>query len=211
MNWKRESLRNFKLYAITDLKAEDPSLLDRLTQALKGGVDIVQLRSKTMSDASLMAIGQKIRRVTRALEKLFIVNDRVDLTLALDADGVHLGQDDLPIGVARKMMGKGTKIIGRSTHSLQQAEQAVREGADYIGFGPLFSTPTKPTYEPVGLEPIREVLMKSEIPVVCIGGIERSNVKQVVAAGANRIAVVRAVFHASDPFRAASELKGWLN
>ena len=206
MNWKKERLKNFKLYAITDLKEEDPEILAKITGALHGGVDIIQLRSKTLPDKILLSLGKKIRGVTQKLKKLFVVNDRVDLMLALDADGVHLGQEDLPIQVARRMIGGRDKMIGCSTHSLEQAIDAQHEGADYIGFGPIFETPTKPTYQPVGLDVISEVMKRIRIPVVCIGGIAPSNIEKVVQAGARRVAVVRAIFSVDDPYRAASEL-----
>ncbi len=211
MNWKKELLKNFKLYAITDLKAEDPEILNKIREALRGGVDVIQLRSKSLSDQLLLKLGKEIRKLTLKSKKLFIVNDRVDLMLAIDADGVHLGQDDLPIEIARRMIRNRDKIIGRSTHSLKQAIQAQREGADYIGFGPIFETPTKPTYHSIGLSKISEAVQKVQIPIVCIGGIDRFNMRKVMDAGAQRIAVVRAIFSAADPYRAASQLKGLMN
>ena len=206
MNWKKECLENFKLYAVTDLKEETPDILSKIRAALRGGVDVIQLRSKTLSDRPLLELGKKIRQITLKLKKLFIVNDRVDLMMALDADGVHLGQEDLSIHVARKLMGQANRIIGCSTHSLKQAIQAEREGADYIGFGPVFDTPTKPTYKPVGLHAIRQVVGCIQIPMVCIGGIDQSNIKEVIQAGAKRVAVVRAIFSVPDSYRAAFEL-----
>ena len=222
MSWKKECLRKFRLYAITDLKFHlTPTLspggrgegeggskiLADIEGALRGGVDIVQLRSKTLSDRALLELGKKIRQVTRRLRKLFIVNDRVDLMLAMDADGIHLGQDDLPVGVARQMIGDRKKIIGRSTHSLKQALRAERERADYIGFGPIFETPTKPTHHPIGLRAIRQVMKRIKIPVVCIGGIDQTNVKRVIEAGVERVAVVRAIFAAPNAYQAARHLR----
>ena len=166
MSLKRKLLSDFKLYAITDLKGEDPEVIIKIQEALRGGVDVIQLRSKQMSDHSLIGLGKKIRQITKRMKKLFIVNDRIDLMLALNADGVHLGQDDFPIKMARSIIKDKSKIIGCSTHSLKQAGQAVQEGADYIGFGPIFETPTKPTYNPVGLNLIKTVIRKVKIPVV---------------------------------------------
>jgi thiamine-phosphate pyrophosphorylase len=211
MNWKRELLKNFKLYAITDLTTGDSDILAKIRGALRGGADVIQLRSKSLSDQSLLRIGLKIRKVTEKLNKLFVVNDRVDIAIVLRADGVHLGQDDLPTDCARKMLGNQQIFIGRSTHSLTQAMRATREGADYIGFGPLFGTPTKPRYRPVGLNRIKQVLDRVRVPVVCIGGIDETNVQSVVDAGANRVAVVRAIFSSNDARRAASQLRGFLN
>lgn len=207
MSSNKKRLNEFKLYAITDIKREDPQVLDHIKEALRGGVDIIQLRSKNVSDRYLLEIGKKIRQITKQAKKLFVVNDRVDLMMALDADGVHLGQDDLPIKVARQVIKNKSKFIGRSTHSLKQAEQATKEGADYIGYGPIFGTPTKPTYPPVGLDSIKKVVGKIKIPVVCIGGIDQSNTRAVAGAGAQRIAVVRAIFSSAHPFHAARELK----
>ena len=208
MSWKKNCLKNCKLYAITDLKEEDPGIVKKIEGALRGGVDIIQLRSKALSDSVLLRLGKKILKLTQTHKKLFIVNDRVDLMLAMNADGVHLGQDDLPVGIARRLITNSEKIIGCSTHSLKQALEAERQGADYIGFGPIFGTPTKPHYQPIGLNDISGVVSKSKIPVFCIGGIDRNNIEQVLQAGANRIAVVRAVFSTPNPFSAAEDLKG---
>ncbi len=207
MNLNKKRLNEFKLYAITDIKSENLEVLTQIKEALRGGVDIIQLRSKDVSDRFLLEVGKKIRQITFQTKKLFMVNDRVDLMMALDADGVHLGQDDLPIKIARAIIKNKSKFIGRSTHSAEQARQAVKEGADYIGYGPVFGTPTKPTYKPIGLDSIKKVVQNTKIPVVCIGGIDQSNTKSVIKAGANRIAVVRAIFSSAHPFHAARELK----
>ena len=210
MNWKRKSLKNFKLYAVTDLKEENAGNLKAIECALAGGVDVIQLRSKVFSDGALFELGQKIRVLTHRMKKLFIVNDRLDLALALNADGVHLGQDDLPLAAACRIAGKNL-LIGCSTHNFKQAVEAEREGADYIGFGPIFGTPTKPAYQPIVLDLIARVMKRIQIPVVCIGGINHSNVKEVIGAGDNRVAVVRAIFSSSNPRQSAVELKGLMN
>lgn len=204
---KKKLLQNFRLYAVTDLGDPGPDFLRRAERALKGGVDILQLRSKSLSDAALFRVGVKLRELTRRYRKLFIVNDRIDLTLALDADGVHLGQDDLPLEAARKLIRDSSKIIGQSTHSLAQALRAQEQEADYIGVGPVFSTPTKPSYEPVGLDLVREAARKIRIPFVAIGGIDAGNIEQVLEAGATRVAVVRAIFGSGDPYLSAQTLK----
>lgn len=206
MNWKKALLKNFRLYAITDLKSADSEIVAKIDQALAGGVDIVQLRSKVFSDRELFSLAVKIRKITAKRKKLFIINDRVDLMMLADADGVHLGQDDMPIHAARKIVGK-EKIIGISTHSIDQAIGAQKSGADYIGFGPLFETPTKPNYVPVGLSAVREVVRKITIPFVCIGGINETNIDQILKAGATRAAVVRAIFADPNPKEAARKLK----
>ena len=211
MSWKRKLLNDFKLYAITNLEGDDPQILTKIKESLRGGVDVIQLRSKKLSDQSLFQLGKKIKQLTDRMKKLFIVNDRIDLMLALNADGVHLGQDDLPVELTRKMIKDKSKFIGCSTHSPKQAQRAIREGADYIGFGPIFQTPTKPTYEAIGLDGIKSVVRNAKVPVVCIGGIDQSNTKAVVKAGANRIAVVRAIFSSEHPYHAARELKRMIN
>ena len=207
MNWKKRVFENFKLYAITDLREEDSAIFDKVAAAYRGGADIVQLRSKTLRDAELFRIGSRFRRIANRFRKLFFVNDRIDLALAVEADGVHLGQDDLSMEGVRKIVAPGRLLVGRSTHSLIQALRAEREGVDYIGVGPIFETPTKPAYRPVGLDLIREVKQRVRLPFVCIGGVDRQNIHQVFEAGATRVAVVRAIFGASDPFQATQTLR----
>ncbi len=209
MNWKKSVFENFKLYAVTDIKIPDPAILDKIEAAYLGSVDIVQLRSKTLSDRELVALGSKIRMIADHHRKLFFVNDRTDLALAVSADGIHLGQDDLPIASARAICAKaGAPLwIGKSTHNLGQALAAVHEGADYIGVGPIFETPTKPQTKAVGLELIRQLSAKVHIPFVVIGGIDQTNVDQVLEAGAKRIAAVRAIFGAPDVLEAARRFR----
>ncbi len=209
MNWKKSAFANFRLYAITDLKTSDPDILKKIDAAYRGGADIVQLRSKTLSDRELIALARKIRLMANRRRKLFFINDRVDLAIIAGADGVHLGQEDLPVEEARKLSRKaGAKLfIGKSTHSLEQAQTAAREKVDYIGVGPVFQTPTKPGRTPVGLELVKKVSQKVKIPFVVIGGIDEANIDRVLAAGATRIAVVRAVFAANNPYEASRRLR----
>ncbi|HNV87105.1 MAG TPA: thiamine phosphate synthase [Candidatus Omnitrophota bacterium] len=207
MDWKRKLLKAFNLYAVTDLREPDSSILKKIEDAFRGGVDVIQLRSKALSDGELLKIGEGIRKLAKKYRKLFIVNDRVDLALACQADGVHLGQDDFPVALARKLLNDSSKIIGKSTHSLRQASEAQAEGADYLGFGPVFPTPTKPSYQAVGLIGFERLKKIIKIPVVAIGGIDETNLRNVLDAGAERIAVVRAIWNASSAFRAARNLK----
>ncbi len=208
-NWKQRAFKQFTLYAVTDVRNSKKKIIASIDKALQGGADVIQLRSKVIPDRDLFSIGREIRKLTRRRKKLFFINDRPDLVIALDADGIHLGQDDLPIPVARAIFSscRMKVFIGKSTHSLRQAQEAEREGADYIGVGPVFSTPTKKDYKAVGLELIKQVKKHITIPFVCIGGINQRNVKDVLSAGADRIAVVRAVFSASNPYTAAKNLK----
>ena len=208
-NWKQRVFKYFSLYAVTDVKDPRRLIIPLIDEALQGGADIIQLRSKVLSDGALFTIGTEVRKLTRRRKKLFFINDRPDLALALNADGIHLGQDDLPISVVRALFTSFRRkvFIGKSTHSLKQALDAEREGADYISVGPIYGTPTKADYKPVGLRLIKRVKEHIFIPFVCIGGINENNVKDVIRAGAHRIAVVRAIFDAHDPYKAAKTLK----
>jgi len=203
---KKNSFAKARLYAITDIKAHDPSIFKKVDEALKGGADILQLRSKTLLDGEFLRIGKRLQTIARKRRKLFIINDRPHIARLLKADGLHLGQGDLAISEAREIVGP-KMIIGKSTHSLKQALDAVKEGADYIGVGPVFKTPTKPHYGAVGLKLVRQVSRRVQIPFVAIGGIDETNVRQVLASGAGCIAVVRAVFAAKDPFKSSRGLK----
>jgi len=136
---------------------------------------------------------------------LFLVNDRIDLALAVDADGVHLGQGDLPPAIARRLLGPD-RLIGRSTHALSQLQQAIADGCDYVGVGPVNATPTKPGRDPVGLAYVEQAVAHSSIPFFAIGGIEAANLAAVQATGAERVAVVRAITEAQDPAAATREL-----
>ena len=209
MDWKRQVFENFRLYAVTDLKGYDPDFLAKVEKAYRGGCDIVELRSKTLTDAELLRLGIKIRKIADRCRKLFIVNDRPDLAIAAGADGVHLGQDDLPVRAARELAKKAGRplLLGKSTHSLVQAKKAAAEKPDYVAVGPVFSTPTKPDYEPVGLGLVEKVSKQIRIPVAAIGGIDASNLDAVLHAGARRIAVVRALFSAENIEAAAAKLR----
>jgi thiamine-phosphate pyrophosphorylase len=186
------------LYAILD--PEQTKELDGiivLRRLLEGGAGIVQLRAKIMAPGDFLALARKARALTRARGCKLIVNDRVDIALACDADGVHLGQDDLPLGVARKLMAQ--KLIGISTHSVEQATDAERDGADYIGFGPMFGTTTKATgYSVRGVDMLRQIRQAEKIPIVAIGGIKEENVAQVWQAGADSAAIISDILGADD-------------
>jgi thiamine-phosphate pyrophosphorylase len=146
-----------------------------------------------------------LRQLCSRYGALFLVNDRIDIALAVDADGVHLGQGDLPPALARQLLGP-EKLIGRSTHALAQLQQAMRDGCDYVGVGPVNATPTKPGREPVGLDYVRQAASESAIPFFAIGGIERANLQSVLDTGATQVAVVRAITEAADPAQAARDL-----
>ena len=162
------------------------------------GIRLFQYRNKTESSRDVFAKAKELREVAARSDVLFIVNDRCDIAMAVEADGVHLGQDDLPLALARNIMGRH-KIIGISTHRPEEVTQATRGGADYVGYGPLFFTTTKEAYEvPVGCAGLRDIRPLTSLPVFAIGGITLDSVEEVVASGANGVAIASAVLDASD-------------
>jgi thiamine-phosphate pyrophosphorylase len=187
-----------RLYFVTGIVPERV-----LAAALEGGVEIVQLREKHASEEELLRAGRSFRRLTREAGALLVVNDSPELALRCEADGVHVGQDDLPVPQVRELVGD--LIVGLSTHS--PAQIAAAEGVDYIGVGPVYATPTKEGRAPVGLELVREAATSAAVPWFAIGGIDESNVDAVVAAGAERIAVVRSIRDAVDPRATARALR----
>jgi thiamine-phosphate pyrophosphorylase len=194
------------LYVITQAPRAGQSYLAMVEAACAGGADAIQLRDKTLSSRELVRLAKDLQAICDRTGTFFILNDRVDVALAADVDGVHVGQEDLPVRVVREMMGH-KKLIGCSTHSTAQALAAVGDGADYMSCGPLFATPTKPDYTPVGLDLVKEYRQLVRTPFVAIGGIDLANVAQAIAAGADRVAVVRAVAGASDVAQAAKNFK----
>jgi thiamine-phosphate pyrophosphorylase len=162
-----------------------------------GAADIVQLRDKVSDRKTVLKNARKLAKLFLKGKTIFIVNDYIDIAKVSGADGVHIGQDDLPIELVRKLLGKD-KIIGVSCHSLKQARQAQRSGADYISIGPVFSTPTKPEYKPVGLTLIKKCKKVIKIPFFAIGGIDPSNVVKVMSCGGQRVVVCRALFKAKE-------------
>ncbi len=176
---------------------------------MEGGADVIQLRDKKADDLELLATAKALLEITKPKGVPLIVNDRIQVAKDSGADGVHLGQEDGSLEDARRVLGDQA-IIGRSTHSRAQALAAEAEGFDYIGVGPVFSTPTKPTAVPVGLELVRFAAGNIRIPFVAIGGIDAGNVEEVRQAGAKTVAVVRAVMADRDPKRAARKLMEFL-
>lgn len=176
---------------------------------LVGGVDIVQLRMKGVGDDELLAAGRRFAGVCRAHGALFVLNDRPDLVDAVGADGVHVGQDDVPVAAARALVGP-ERLVGLSTHSPAQIDAAGIADVDYIGVGPVFATPTKPGRPAVGHALVEYAATNASVPFFAIGGIDGSNVGTVHAAGASRVAVVRALTEAADPSVAARALKAAL-
>src|SRR3990167_5321858 len=187
------------LYAIFDpsqARGRPPSAI--LRQLLDGGVRIIQMRAKEMAAKDCLNLAREARELCHAAGGLFIVNDRVDIALAARAGGVHLGQEDLPLYIARKLVGK-ERIIGISTHDLAQAREAEQGGADYIGFGPIFGTATKETgYSARGLTMLKEIRQAVSLPIVAIGGITEANVAQVWQAGADSAAIISDLMGGGD-------------
>jgi thiamine-phosphate pyrophosphorylase len=192
------SLADAFLYAIIDLgyvSAENaPAILEKL---IDGGIDSVQLRGKNRSLDELSALAEKLLRLTMPAKIPLIANDHAEIAQRVEVQGVHVGQDDASIQIVRAQITRPI-LVGKSTHSIEQAVAAEQEGADYIGFGPIFSTPTKPDYSPIGLEQIREVHERVSIPIFCIGGIKSENLAQVIAAGAKRVVIVSGLLQTND-------------
>ncbi len=179
---------------------------DRLDAALLGGVQLVQLRLKGCEPGHIVEVGRRFADVCSRRDVPLILNDHPELVDAAGADGVHLGQDDHPVARARALVGGG-RIIGLSTHDVAQIDAAGRLGVDYIGVGPVHPTPTKPGRPAVGVELVAAAAQRAQMPFFAIGGIDAGNIAAVVAAGARRVAVVRAIADADDPERAARNLR----
>lgn len=190
---------------ITEALCAGRTALEMLGMTLAAGVRLVQLREKDLNSRSLIKLALEFRRETTAAGALLIINDRLDIALAAGADGVHLGQDDLPLDVARRLAPE--LIIGASTHSLAEALAAQEAGASYVNVGPIFATPTKESAIPVGPEMINRITPQLRIPWTTMGGIKKTNIDQVVSRGARHPAVITAVTAAPDPTAAARELR----
>ncbi|MEZ4523144.1 MAG: thiamine phosphate synthase [Thermomicrobiales bacterium] len=194
-------------YLVTDPAVESVErLVEIVGRAIEGGVTTVQLRSKGWLDRQALDAARRLRIVCSEQDVMFLVNDRIDIALASGADGVHLGVDDLPVEAARSILGPDA-IIGYSPETEEDRERAVRDGASYLGVGPVFGTTTKADAGPaLGLPAFRQVVRSVDIPVIGIGGIDRSNARSVRAAGAVGVAVVSSVFFADHPATAAREI-----
>lgn len=208
-----KDLSQARLYCILDLGYVSEAAAEQATAGLlAGGADLLQLRAKNHPTETIRRVAERVLPLCREAGVPFILNDHPDLAAELDADGVHIGQDDGSLAAARAIVGEG-KIVGRSTHSLEQARAALAEGFDYIGFGPLFPTPTKLGRPGIGLEAIvtMEQDVGSKIPAFCIGGITPETIPDVLAAGAQRIVVVSALLQASDISLATRQYKNLLS
>ena len=205
-----ERLRAAHLYVITPDETPE-RVVDIATAAVRGGADVIQLRHKGLARGKLLDLAKRIREVTRVGNVLFVVNDHVDIALLSEADGVHLGPDDLTIASGRRVAGDRL-LIGASASSPEAALAAIADGADYLGSGPTFATPIKTSKQvigPAGVAAIAEAVA-TVAPVFAIGGIDETNVAQVVAAGLRRVCVIRAVAGAADPEQATRRLRAML-
>jgi thiamine-phosphate pyrophosphorylase len=203
-------LSDCRLYGILDLGYVDLANIVPVAEAMiSGGVDAIQLRAKAHSIEHIIDLAKHLHPITSRASVPLIVNDHVEVAARVSVEGVHLGQDDDPVAIARRKAGRPI-FVGKSTHRLEQAKAAQSEGADYIGFGPIFATPTKPNYKPVGLKDIRQVHEKIAIPIFCIGGIKLDNLAQVIAAGAKRVVIVSGILQATDAAEYARAAKAML-
>ena len=204
-------LTHCRLYGIVDLNYVNAANALRVTEAmLEGDVDLIQLRGKQKSLDELTDLAAELHKITSRSSIPLIVNDHAEIARRLPVEGVHVGQDDDPIAVVREKAGRNV-IVGKSTHTLAQAIAAQSEGADYIGFGPIFATPTKPDYKPIGLADIKCVHVDVTLPIFCIGGIKIDNLEQVIAAGARRAVIVSGLLQAADVAEYARTAKRLLN
>ena len=192
----KSNLASARLYGILDLGYVETCDAARIVgQMIEGGVDVIQLRGKGNSIEELVDLAAELHGLTTRSSTPLIVNDYAEIASRVPVEGVHVGQDDDSIELARCKAGRNV-LLGKSTHSLEQAGAAQREGADYIGFGPIFATPTKPEYPPIGLADIRRVHAEVSLPIFCIGGINIDNLQSVIDAGAKRVVMVSALLKA---------------
>ncbi|MGE5173033.1 MAG: thiamine phosphate synthase [Betaproteobacteria bacterium] len=197
---------DFKLYLITDRKKTELPLSEAVRQALRGGVRAIQLREKDLPVRELLALAQEIRTITGAFGAKLFINDRVDVAVAVDADGVHLGNQSMPPEAVRKVVGKRV-LIAVSTHNLDEAIAAQRGGADFITYGPIYHTEAKVKYGmPVGSESIKIMKNSINIPIFALGGIKSGNIQNVLDSGAYGIAMISAIFSADDIEAASREM-----
>jgi len=196
---RKEILKRARLYVLVDKKLlGERKVEDVIKRLVKSGVRMIQYRDKYADDGEFLNEATKIKKILRKPNVLYIINDRVDIALLIDADGVHVGQSDLPVPVARKLLGKN-KIIGTSAENIKQARMAQKQGADYVGLGPIFYTTTKEKIpQPVGLDLIKQAKKELRIPFFSIGGINLDNLSSVINAGAKGIAVASAIVCSPD-------------
>jgi len=198
---------DYSLYLVTDRDLSlGRDIVEVVGRAAAGGVTVVQLREKEATTREFLTIGEKIIELLKEKKIPLIINDRIDIALALDAEGVHLGNNDMPIEIARKILGD-KKIIGLSAECVEDAIEADKKGADYIGVSPVYTTPTKPELETgLGIKGLREIRKVTKVPLVAIGGMKAANCREIIENGADGIAVVSGICSAPDPGEASKEI-----
>ena len=200
-------LREVNICVITDQMIAAQDLEEVVRQVLLGGAEMVQFREKSMGDRAFYNLGLRLKKVVRKFGALFMIDDRVDQVLALEADGVHIGQEDLPLPLVRKILGPG-KIIGYSVKSVADAQWAYENGADYLGVGPIYQTSTKDAGPSLGVGVLRRITKAVSLPVLAIGGIDEDNVQAPITNGAGGVAVISSVMGAPDKRAKVQRLKG---
>ena len=205
MKSRKKLLKKSRLYLILDKKTCGKPLVKTAAKILRSKIGVVQLRSKCEDKNAVLKDAIELSRVFKDSAKIFIINDYPEIARIAGCDGVHLGQDDLPVRAARKLLG-ASMIIGVSCHSLRQALAAQKQGADYIGIGPVFATRTKPDYRPIGLETLKKLKGRIRIPYFAIGDIRKENIRDIAASGARRAAVCRAILKSNNIGKTAGQL-----
>lgn len=186
------------LYAVTDRTwAKEKTLMEQVKEALEGGITFLQLREKKLSEEKFIEEAKEMKKLARKYQVPFVINDNMKVALAVDADGVHIGQDDMDVKEARKLLGED-KIIGVSAHNVEEAKKAEKGGADYLGVGAVCATSTKKDANVVSKEEIKKICREVKIPVVAIGGIKKDNIETLKGTGVDGVAVVSAIFAAND-------------
>jgi len=200
-------LATARLYGIVDLGYTAPGEVTSMTRKLiAGGVDILQLRAKKLGESEIEKLAREMLPITRDAGVPLVINDHLAVAAVVGSDGVHIGQDDGTVAAARAVVGPSC-FVGKSTHSLAQAIAAQAEGADYIGFGPLYATGTKPDYTPIGLADITEAHRRVTVPIFCIGGVNQERLPEIITAGATRVVIVSAFLLAADVIESVRQVK----
>ena len=196
---------DLSLYLVTDDSSDEKKFLNTIEESINGGVKVVQIREKTADTLTFYNLALEVKKITDKYDIPLIINDRVDIALAIDADGVHVGQSDLPCDITRKLIGE-SKILGISASKISEAKKAQKEGADYIGTGAIFPTATKDDAPSVTKDELRDIVESIDIPVVAIGGIKLSNVDEIKDCGIKGISVVSEIMDSNDPKKTSEEL-----
>ncbi|MCQ2961557.1 MAG: thiamine phosphate synthase [archaeon] len=201
---------DLSLYLVTDKSEDIEKFLKTIEESIKGGVSIVQIREKTAETLDFYNLALKVKKITTKYNVPLIINDRIDVALAIDADGVHVGQNDIPCDVTRKLIGKD-KILGVSASTISEAKKAQEDGADYIGTGAVFPTATKDDAPSITKQDLKKIVDAIDIPVVAIGGINHENASELIETGISGLSVVSAIMNAENPKKASEELLNVFN